>query len=288
MEIRSDFKEVNGLIERLLTYSREFVNYNKERWGYLKNKEDFNQVYNLPNQIRLPLEEVYSAGRNLAISMIYLLSNSNDVGTYPTFASYVHDIEETVEKLLSESSEVISKAEQIISNMDHCPWAVEQMIFLYKTEVNILKSLENWISRAKNTKLYREESGEINHSIRPETMDNKPISQNITTFYGPVGQAQVQQATNSSNQSIENCKVNYEELFNILDIIKKNMEQFEISKGIKGELSSEIATIEAQAKTPKPKNSIISESLNTIRKILEGAGGHIAAQLILQIGNLFV
>ncbi len=288
MEIRPDFKEVDVLINRLITYQKEFAAYNRERWSYLKNKEDFSKVYDLENTIRIPLEEVYSNGRDLAVSMSYLLTEFNDIGAYPTFVSYVDNVERTTKRLLHNSEGVINKAEQTILEIENCPYAVEKMIFLYKMQVNILEGIENWISRAKNTKLYKEESGEINQFSGSTTMDRANIYQYSTTFHGPVGQAQVQQATKSSTQSMESSKLDYKKLLDFMSMLKESIEQVKIPNEIRDELYSEITTIEAQANSPKPKNSIISESLNTIRRILEGAGGHIAAKFLLQIGNLFV
>jgi len=288
MEIRSDFKGVSDLLERLLIYSKEFVIYNKKEWGYLKNQEDFNLVYALTNDIRFPLEKVYEQGRNLAVSMIYLLQGFNDVGAYPTFASYVNHIETSVPKHLEESENIIVRAERIISDMDTYPWAVEQMIYLHKNQVNILRGLEDWIHRAKNTKLYREESGEFNPSPEEGTAEGATIYRYSTTFQGPVGQAQVQQDTHSSTQSIEMSQLDFSSLFKFLEKIKNEMSELEIQSEIKRELSSEIATLEAQAKSPKPKYSIISESLSTIRRILEGAGGGVAGQLLLQLGSFFM
>lgn len=45
------------------------------------------------------------------------------------------------------------------------------------------------------------------------------------------------------------------------------------------ELLSEIATLEAQSNSPRPKVSIIGETLVTIRSILEGVAGNIATPL---------
>lgn len=49
------------------------------------------------------------------------------------------------------------------------------------------------------------------------------------------------------------------------------------------ELSAEIATLKAQVESPKPKKQIIRESLGSVRTILEGAGGNLAATGILDV-----
>jgi hypothetical protein len=50
-----------------------------------------------------------------------------------------------------------------------------------------------------------------------------------------------------------------------------------IEKALKDELLAEIITVESQTISPRPKQPIITESLKTIRNILEGATGSIIA-----------
>jgi hypothetical protein len=244
VEIRQDFKGLESLLDRLIAYQKEFSDYNRQRWSHLKNREDFAEVYNLSNPVRIPLEEVYSNGRDMAISMSYLLTEFNDVGTYPTFASFVNEVEKTVKNMLLKSEGVINKAEATIKDLRNCPFAVEAMLNLYKIQVNILISLENWVSRAKNTSLYKEESGDVNQSNRSATLDRSNIYHISTNFHGPVGQAQLQQATRSSTQSIEYGKLNYKDLHELLRGLKESIDQIELTDENKDELRSEIATIE--------------------------------------------
>jgi len=49
------------------------------------------------------------------------------------------------------------------------------------------------------------------------------------------------------------------------------------------ELAAEIATIKAQVESPKPKKQIIRESLQSVRSILEGAGGGVVATGLLDL-----
>ena len=61
-----------------------------------------------------------------------------------------------------------------------------------------------------------------------------------------------------------------------------------ISHVEKQELEAEISTLKAQAESPNPKNSIIAESLSSVRRILEASSGNLVASgLINQIGTLF-
>jgi hypothetical protein len=49
------------------------------------------------------------------------------------------------------------------------------------------------------------------------------------------------------------------------------------------ELNTELSTIEVQSGSPKPKTTIIKESLKSIRAILEGATGNVAAAGLLAL-----
>jgi hypothetical protein len=49
------------------------------------------------------------------------------------------------------------------------------------------------------------------------------------------------------------------------------------------QLTAEIATIRAQVDSPRPKKQIVKESLHSVRAILEGAGGSMAATGLLDL-----
>ena len=283
MEIRSDFRGVEDLINRLREYAKQFAIYNREEWSYLKNQTDFTTVYGLPSEIRGPLESVYASGGDLAVGMIYLLGEFNEVGMYPTFKSYVAGVEETVDSYLVKAREIIPNGEKALSISPERPYACGQMLQLYKTQVRILEALrDEWIPRAKNSGLYREESGQP-HAISKS--EPQPLTQyNTAIFQGSVGQAQVQQATQYSTQSVESVDV--DKLARLVEGLKNGIAKINVSPEIQNELVAETATLEAQAKSPKPKHTIVKESLSTIRRILEGAGGTIAAHLLLQMKDI--
>jgi hypothetical protein len=69
--------------------------------------------------------------------------------------------------------------------------------------------------------------------------------------------------------------------------LKNAAETFVIEQQAKNELSAEIKTLEAQAGSPKPKIPVIKEALNTVRNILEGIAGNLAAAAILNQMNNF-
>ena len=287
MEIRADFKDAENLIIRLREYAKQFSQYNTKDLSHLKNHEDFKYVYSFPTDISTSLEAVYGRGRDLSVGMIYLLGEFNEVGLYPTFKSYVASVEETIGDYIERSKDIISDGQEAHNNAPDQLWSTQQMILLYQMQVGILESLQKeWIPMAKECRLYREECGEFGSPKTSEMAGNSPHF--TTIFEGTVGQAQIQQATHNSNQIIQSGDVHIDKLPEFIEKLKNDIDKLAISGDSMAELNSEITTIEAQSCSPKPKLAIVNESLATIRRILEGAGGAVAAQLLMHMKDLFI
>lgn len=112
------------------------------------------------------------------------------------------------------------------------------------------------------------------------------ISYNINNFYGPVQSPQIQQQTSKSFQISSVHEFEIASLKGFLAAVSDQIEALNLSSEAKQELNAEVTTANAQAESPKPKHSIIRESLSSIRRILEGAGSGMAAQLLTQLGTL--
>lgn len=107
---------------------------------------------------------------------------------------------------------------------------------------------------------------------------------NITNFYGPVINPQLQQGGDTPIQvqvNLDIDKIDY-----ILREFKEALPTLNLSPEVDAEVKAELQTIEAQRTSPKPKHSTIRESLNSIRRILEGAGGGTAAHLLIELGKI--
>ncbi len=109
---------------------------------------------------------------------------------------------------------------------------------------------------------------------------------NITNFYGPVKDSQFQQQTEDSIQVKADLSLDFESIIKLINEIRKNSKQLNITPEDEQELESDIITIEAQSKSPKPKNEIVKSCLKSIRTILEGAGGGFAATLLLKYAGI--
>lgn len=158
-EIREDFRPVEKFLQRALVYSHQLREFNHNDWVHLRNREDFHQIYNLPDSQRYPLERIYQDGRDLASQLSHLLCEFNSVGEYPTFKSFVDAVREYVSSEPLKLKEALVEAETVLPGVPQPPWAIDQMIRLSREQLNMVAALVEWIRLAHDTPLYRQEAG---------------------------------------------------------------------------------------------------------------------------------
>lgn len=114
----------------------------------------------------------------------------------------------------------------------------------------------------------------------------------ITNFYGPVGQSQIQLQSPQALQVMAGEDVGVadtvyiEQAKDLVSKIKDALAQLGLNKPQADEVAAEIATVEAQMRSPNPKRSIMNTSFETIRRILEAGAGGAVGQLIVEIGKI--
>jgi len=110
------------------------------------------------------------------------------------------------------------------------------------------------------------------------------------TYYFPpvnvisIGQmvdSQIQQASPAAKQEIGISETRYEELKEVIETLNKSIDQLDLKTQQKSDLQAEIQTIDAQMTSSKPKATIITECLSSIRRILEGTAINIIAPTLL-------
>lgn len=109
---------------------------------------------------------------------------------------------------------------------------------------------------------------------------------NVNNFYAEVTGSQIQQSSPDANQTQSFKEFSTTNINSFISSLKENIDDIKLNEDTSQELNAEIATIEIQNSSPKPKNGIIKESLSSIRTILEGATGSVAGQLLLELGKL--
>ena len=105
---------------------------------------------------------------------------------------------------------------------------------------------------------------------------------------GQMVNSQIQQASPQSIQSIAIDQSKINEIKQFLLDLKKSIDQLELINEQVTELQAEIKTMEAQISSSKPKSIILTESVKTMRNILESVVGSVIASGLLQrLNTLF-
>lgn len=152
--------------------------------------------------------------------------------------------------------------------------------------VGVLDTVRNIIL---NWALKLEEDGMLGEGMTfsdNEKTEAGKHSYNVNNFYGPITNTQIQQGSPESEQSIRVDGVSMDSVAQFINALREELPNLTIEDHARGELSSDMATVEAQISSPNPKDDIVRTGLGSIRRILEGASGGIAAQLLLQLQSL--
>jgi hypothetical protein len=113
--------------------------------------------------------------------------------------------------------------------------------------------------------------------------DDRKAASIIVFNIGSMSNSQIQAATTHSHQTLTNIT---NDTKNILELVLKtraSLPELKLDKVISDELRSELNTLEAQAKSPKPKTGVVIETLKSVRTILEGATGSMVAEGLIKI-----
>jgi hypothetical protein len=131
-----------------------------------------------------------------------------------------------------------------------------------------------------------EEKGIIGDNLSFSDEDRKAAS-HIVFNIGSMSNSQIQAGTSHSQQAISNLLVDTKAILSFIENTRKSILELNLEKIESDELERELDTLEAQAKSPKPKKSILHESLNSVRTILEGAAGNLAAHGLINVIKTF-
>jgi hypothetical protein len=166
---------------------------------------------------------------------------------------------------------------------------VQTQVTIIVQESDLVRILDAVRTIVLNWALKLEEDGVKGEELTFTSEEKKSAekgSYNINNFFGPVHAPHIQQQTENSIQISSTNIINLESVQTFIATLKANVPQLSLQQEQASELNSEIETVESQTKSPKPKPGIIREALGSIGRILEGAGGTIAAQLIIELGKL--
>lgn len=114
----------------------------------------------------------------------------------------------------------------------------------------------------------------------------KTTTYNVNNFYGNVQNSQIQQQSTDSIQTTDARTIDLNELKEFLGSLMSHVSEIGISKESQQELEAEVHTMESQITSPKPKENIIKQCLMSMQRILEGASGTVAGQLLLELSRI--
>lgn len=156
-------------------------------------------------------------------------------------------------------------------------------LFMPKTHlVGILDAVRNILL---NWSLKLEEEGIFGEGLtftQEEKQAAEHSPQQVHYYIESIGgNAQFQQGS-GINVQVSSQDFEIQDVRKILELVSDSRANMELDISAVGELDAEVATLDAQLKSPAPKASIIRESLLSVRRIFEGAGGGVAAQGLIE------
>jgi len=165
---------------------------------------------------------------------------------------------------------------------------LETEISLFADCSDIARIIDSVRTIILNWALKLEEDGILGEGLSFSSQEQNVASrspQNITNFYGPVLSPQIQQGSPQAIQVTASISFEPDAVRAFIENLRDALRSLQITPEQKLEAEAELQTMEAQVKSPKPKSSILRESLSSIRRILESAGGGAAAHLLVEVGK---
>lgn len=112
------------------------------------------------------------------------------------------------------------------------------------------------------------------------------VTYQITHNIGTMQHSQIQHDSPNASQ-IMHGDSSLSSIADFLNLLSNARDELELQASASAELDAEIATLETQLASPRPKQPIINEALRSVRNILEGvAGSSIASGLLATLAAL--
>jgi hypothetical protein len=121
---------------------------------------------------------------------------------------------------------------------------------------------------------------EIEAALSPSDQPTERLPVNII-HVEQMSNSQIQQGTVDSTQAGTFASLDLAAVAEFIRGVKAELPQLKLTDDDEAEVQSDIATIETQLSSPRPKVEIVKESLRSIRNIAEGTVGSLAASGII-------
>lgn len=119
-------------------------------------------------------------------------------------------------------------------------------------------------------------------SAKTVTITNIYHAENQTVIQS-MNQSQVQQGTQDSLQFFRQEEFDPSALMKIVDEIKREVASLNLTPNQKKEIEAYLQSLIVQASSSAPQNSVIRESLQSLRNIFENMSGEVIAALLIKI-----
>lgn len=120
------------------------------------------------------------------------------------------------------------------------------------------------------------------------SQEEKQMVQQQHYHFGDVSGSQIQIGSNGSNQSQTHSNCDITALKPLIELLQNAVQQGQIAENLRDELVAELATLQAQANSPKPKWPVIKATLGSIKAVLENAAGSMIATQALPMIATFL
>lgn len=145
--------------------------------------------------------------------------------------------------------------------------------------VQVQGVIEKVRSRVLEWALDLEAKGVLGKGMTFTQQEKQTVQQHY--HFGDVSGSQIQIGSNSSNQTQTHTGGDMAALLALIELLRDAIQQGRIEAEVRDELQAELATLQAQAASPKPKWAIIKATAGSIKAVLENAaGGVLTAQAL--------
>lgn len=191
---------------------------------------------------------------------------------------------------ISEIESLIAKADGGELSMSYSPKVQRQLMqgseMVHPPVLIVQESRMHGIVDAVRTAvldwaLKLEEQGVLGENLSFSDADRRAASHMVFNI-ASMSHSQIQADTANSQQILADRGVDAGQLLEFIAKARAAFGSLALPSTASAELKGELDTLEAQAKSPKPKQSIIKESGKSVRAILEGAAGNTVAHGLLE------
>ena len=177
------------------------------------------------------------------------------------------------------------RPEMVMELMNSMPVSLKPSLILVKPQFQgVLDAIRNIILEWS---LKLEKQG-IHGGGMTFSKEEKKVAATTVFNIQSMSHSQIQSETVRSTQSMTTQGFNINQVREIINSLKPNVDQFDLDAQARAQLLSDIQTVEPQLAAPKPSKSIIKECMHSIRTIMEGASGNLLASSVLSNINLLL